>query len=525
MVDSQGEATTYEYDALNRETKQVLPNGIAVQHVYDAAGRETRKEERNAAGLLLLSWAFEYDALGNKQRVSELDGSVTTYGYDATSQLTGEQRTGTNPYSILYSYDAAGNRLTKTQNGAVTTSSYNALNQLVRQQAPDGTVTTFSYDLDGNLSQQSQSSGSGTSYTFDDLDQLRVLEVRGVGGALQSRNEFRYDALSRLLISKATVNGTISEKRRLFDGLDVVQERNGSNALIANVARDGNIGGIVAHATVNGDVCFHYDGQGNVVALSDESGTLVARYVYDAFGNLLASSGARAGENPYRFSTKESVGGLVYFGFRFYDSSIGRWISRDPLEEDGGVNLYGFVGNAPINFLDEYGLVKRSLIDRLYRWAYTDDQNASDEVYDAALDAGVDGADCYINCLKRLNTQAISLAGGIATSGIAYGGTPRPLGNLISGRGMKTGRLVKSGVRAVGLRIAAIERARLIRQGEREAAKTVIATGNKWLNAANQFKKASTLGRAAKIGVAGIAIGETAAALYCSRACKPRCES
>lgn len=143
LVSPRGEITAYSYDALGRETKRVLPNSITVQHLYDAAGRETRKEERNAAGALLLSWAFQYDALGNKTQVSELDGSITHYGYDATSQLMSEGRTGVNAYSISYGYDAAGNRLTKMQDGAVTTSIYNALNQLVRQQAPDGSSRSF----------------------------------------------------------------------------------------------------------------------------------------------------------------------------------------------------------------------------------------------------------------------------------------------------------------------------------------------------------------------------------------------
>ena len=60
-------------------------------------------------------------------------------------------------------------------------------------------------------------------------------------------------------------------------------------------------------------------------------------------------------DNPYRFSTKEQIGGLYSYGLRFYSPGLGRWINRDPIAEDGGTNLYGFVGNDPLNMVDTDG--------------------------------------------------------------------------------------------------------------------------------------------------------------------------
>jgi len=96
--------------------------------------------------------------------------------------------------------------------------------------------------------------------------------------------------------------------------------------------------------------------QGNVTTLTDSSGAVVGSYTYDAWGNTVAMSGARAGGNPYRFSTKEALGELYSFGFRFYNPGTGRWINRDPIREMGGVNLYAGMGNNPVNFIDNYGL-------------------------------------------------------------------------------------------------------------------------------------------------------------------------
>jgi RHS repeat-associated protein len=85
---------------------------------------------------------------------------------------------------------------------------------------------------------------------------------------------------------------------------------------------------------------------------------MVAQYRYDAYGNLLSSAGSLAAANVYRFSSKEfhSPSGLYYYGFRFYDPANQRWPNRDPLEEEGGINLYGYVGNNPISGIDPLGL-------------------------------------------------------------------------------------------------------------------------------------------------------------------------
>jgi RHS repeat-associated protein len=106
----------------------------------------------------------------------------------------------------------------------------------------------------------------------------------------------------------------------------------------------------------------HYaapDGSGNVVALFGTSGTETARYEYGPFGELLRMSGtAIAAENPWRFSSKrqDPTTDWVHYEFRVYDPSSGRWLSRDPIGEAGGENLYGFVGNDPVNRVDLLGL-------------------------------------------------------------------------------------------------------------------------------------------------------------------------
>jgi len=97
-----------------------------------------------------------------------------------------------------------------------------------------------------------------------------------------------------------------------------------------------------------------------VTALLDSNQYVVGRYLYDPFGRQLGKWGTMAEVNKYRFASKEFDyrAGLYYFGRRFYDPGLQRWLNRDPIQEYGGINLYGFIDNNPISFVDSLGLIK-----------------------------------------------------------------------------------------------------------------------------------------------------------------------
>jgi RHS repeat-associated protein len=118
------------------------------------------------------------------------------------------------------------------------------------------------------------------------------------------------------------------------------------------------MGGLLARTDGSGSTYYHADAAGNITAMADASGNVVARYLYDPFGNLLGKWGALADANRYRFSSKEvhPNSGLYYYGYRFYEPNLQRWMNRDPIGEAGGINLYRAVLNAPGNVFDSDGL-------------------------------------------------------------------------------------------------------------------------------------------------------------------------
>jgi RHS repeat-associated protein len=147
----------------------------------------------------------------------------------------------------------------------------------------------------------------------------------------------------------------------------------------------GGIGGLLArshgYASSNGNWythnCFHADGNGNVTYLVDSSQAKAASYRYDPYGNTISSSGSLASANVYRFSSKEihANSGLYYYGYRWYDPNLQRWLNRDPVGDEGTFvsigrhtgypdawlrqealgNLYGFCHNGPPLFIDPDG--------------------------------------------------------------------------------------------------------------------------------------------------------------------------
>jgi RHS repeat-associated protein len=157
-------------------------------------------------------------------------------------------------------------------------------------------------------------------------------------------------ASSKQTFSRPTTSGSGATRRTHVWGLDISESRRGA----------GGLGGLLwLNTATNGTHVAAYDGNGSVLGLIGTSGQVTARYEYGPFGELLRMSGdALAADNPWRWGTKrvDPTTDLVHYEYRVYSPRLGRWLSRDPIGEAGGRNLYAFAGNDPVNSQDVLGL-------------------------------------------------------------------------------------------------------------------------------------------------------------------------
>ena len=166
---------------------------------------------------------------------------------------------------------------------------------------------------------------------------------------------FVYDDWNLIHETAYTIDGTTTNtiETQYFWGLDLSDTLHGA----------GGVGGLRA-VSRNGLFYFPtFDNNGNVTKYIDESGNVVAAYEYDDFGKLISHSGPLADFFRIRFSTKyfDPETGLYYYGKRFYSPYWRIWLNRDPMEEEGGVNLYCYVGNAASIFYDAFGQRRSNL--------------------------------------------------------------------------------------------------------------------------------------------------------------------
>jgi RHS repeat-associated protein len=239
---------------------------------------------------------------------------------------------------------------------------------------------SYTHDADGNLT----ADGRWTAYVWD--GENRLIEMRrdtSTPTDARQKLTFAYDHLGRRTRKTYfTHNGTSWVEQRdtcyLHDGWNLVAEldANSSNAtlrtyvwgtdLSGSRAGAGGVGGLLwlnnsqsTGGMPTGIQFVAYDGNGNLAGLfAAADGSNTARYEYGPFGESLRATGPLAGANPVRWSTKvtDDETGLVYYGYRYYSSATGRWLSRDPIGEMGGTGLSRFVDNNSVTWTDYVGL-------------------------------------------------------------------------------------------------------------------------------------------------------------------------
>lgn len=363
-VTSDGDTVTYTYYDNGSRKSVAYPDGSKEEYTYYSDGLNHTLTNKKANGSIIETYVYTYDGAHNQ--ITKKDAKGTTYyTYDRLNRL--ETVTEPGDKITVYTYDAAGNRLTETvtQNGrsTVTGYEYNDQNRLLKTETVSEDVTenvVYAYDANGNMlsstketlktAQEGQTPSAGiyragssneryiTFYRYDVWNQM----VKSITGDKTVTMTYNGDG-QRV---EKTVNGEIT--RYLYEYDDVVLEADGTGSQKAK-----NVYGLnLLMRNVEGESYYYmYNGHADVTALMKSDGTIAATYYYDAFGNITEQTGDVNNNITFAGYQYDSETGLYYLNSRMYDPKIARFLQEDTYRGDPNdplsLNLYTYCHNEP----------------------------------------------------------------------------------------------------------------------------------------------------------------------------------
>ena len=385
VKDSEGNrAVSYAYDTEGSLSERQAANGLKTTYGYDYQNRLTSMTNETGKGVVS---KYSSTYLKNGQKAEEVStvmdkkGKSTkktaAYTYDMLGRITRETKTGRE--DISYTYDANNNRKQMTIGNKTTAYQYNKNDELLRTDTlhtdtEKNDVVIYKNDKNGNqLATVNRSEipaeAKDTSYIDVDVtlgdNQLNDNVVNHYNALNQltetlTKNykvSFTYDAEG--LRTGKTVNG--EKTVYVWDGDQVVMELSKGGAVQKRYIRGNDL--VYADKGENTEKTYYVtDMHGNVVQLLDESGNVTKTYEYDSFGNEVKPE--KKDENPYRYCGEyyDKEAEEVYLRARYYESSVGRFITRDTYtgesDEPLSLHLYTYCENDGVNAWDPSGHYK-----------------------------------------------------------------------------------------------------------------------------------------------------------------------
>ena len=385
---------------------------------YNSFG-EVSDYNADANATSVFSTSFTRDKLGRivtkTETVQGAPVKVTQYDYNAAGYLTTVTDI-TIPASPVvlssYTYDLNGNR---ENNGAV----YDAQDRLTST-----TTATYTYTDNGELLTKTEGTDI-TQYKYDVLGNL--LSVTLPSGNLI---EYIIDGRNRRIGKK--VDGVLEKAWLYKDSLNPIAELDGAGNVTARFvyASRANVPDYVIKGGVTHRIISDHLGSPRLV-INTTDGTVAQAIEYDEWGKVLVDT--VPGFQPFTFAggLYDADTKLIRFGARDYDPETGRWFAKDPIRfNSNGSNLYGYVANDPVNFIDPMGLVRCTYSISKHRLSCSSNHNPngiifdSDSVVSGTNSAGTNNFTCP-DCIDNADRQMIPFNGPIPEGdyiiGVAFG--------------------------------------------------------------------------------------------------------
>jgi RHS repeat-associated protein len=348
-IDPFGHVVGYGYDANGNRVSLTYPGDKTVTYTYDAANRMT-----TVTDWLGNVTAYSYDAADRLTGTLNSNGTTAAYGYDAADRLislVNAKSDGTIINAYAYTLDAVGNHLSESRTEPlspvlppeIVTDTHDAENRLVESNSVGNT-----FDANGNMTAK----GADT-YGWDAAD--RLIETN-IGGTV---TQYGYDGLGNRYsrIRDGVETGFVLDTNTALT--NVLMDTDGAGIPLAyNVFGQGLIARILPD---DGVLQYHFDSRGSTIAVTDSTEAANQQYAYDPFG-LVVNTGGTQG-NPFGFLGRHGVfdegDGLSFIRARYYNTKIGRFISKDP--KDGHATLsqtynkYAYALNSPQVLFDQTG--------------------------------------------------------------------------------------------------------------------------------------------------------------------------
>ncbi|NUN04485.1 MAG: RHS repeat-associated core domain-containing protein [Bdellovibrio sp.] len=291
------------------------------------------------------------DPLSGLVTSKKLFNAEVKYFCDRAGRLLGRSDKASGKPFSSYQYDKNGNRILSEENDVTQSATYDDQDRLLSF----GT-NTYSYNANGNISSKVDGSLRLTHYIYDSDGTLAAVNMP------EKNVEYGTDHEGRRIEKK--ING-VKLENYIWDGLlRLVAITNASGVIQKKfIYSDGHAPDYMLDAQGN-TYLFVTDHRGSVVGvLNANNGQIVQSIEYTEWGAVVSDS--NPGFQPFGFAggLNDRDTGLVRFGARDYDPEIGRWTSKDPILFNGGdTNLFGYVQNDPVNFIDPSGKLFENII-------------------------------------------------------------------------------------------------------------------------------------------------------------------